>query len=247
MSTTPRRRPAGERVLCARYRLKGARRGLTLIEVLVAIGVLALVGSLIYGAFDAMGRTRATVEGASERYHQGRGAVSRIAREVQSAFLSLHRPLLNPGLQVSQTIFKGTQGGSQDRLDFTSFSHRRLGFGSHESDQNELSYFMSTDPDTGKLDLARRESTVIDKEPTTGGVVQVLAQDVAEFNLEYLDPQTGDWKDSWDSTQPENFERLPKQVRVELLLNRERGGAPYRFVTKVPIAMQGPLVFGLPQ
>jgi len=212
----------------------------------VAIGVLALVGSLIYGAFDAMGRTRASVDTASERYHQGRSAISRIAREVQSAFLSMHRPLLNPGLQVSQTIFKGTPGGTQDRLDFTSFSHRRLGFGSHESDQNELSFFMSRDPDTGTIDLARRESTVIDMEPTSGGVVQVLAQDVAEFQLEFLDPLTGDWKESWDTTQPENFERLPRQVRVELLLNSKRG-PPHRFVTKVPIAMQGPLVFGLGQ
>lgn len=231
-----------------------ARRGITLIEVLVALGVLGLVASLVYGAFDAMRRTRAGVDGASERFFQGRSAVSRMAREVQSAFLSLHRPLTNPGLQVSQTIFRGTDGGrTGDRLDFTSFSHRRLGFGSHESDQNELSYFVTSgskerqaEGDREARDLARRESAVIDMEPTTGGVSQVLAENVLEFDLSYLDGATGDWLDHWDSS-AEQFERLPRYVRIELAIARSLPGPPYRFVTKVPISLRAPLVFGIPE
>lgn len=221
------------------------RRGITLIEVMVALGVLALIAALVYGAFEAMSRTRAGIDGASERYHQGRTAISRISREIQASFLSLHRPMQNPGLQVSQTIFRGQNGGVGDRVDFTSFSHRRLGFGAHESDQNELSYFVARGKTGDTLDLARRESKIIDMEPTTGGVVQIMAENIALFELSYLDGATGDWKDTWDTTQVENFERLPRQVRVELHIYRHVPGPPYRFVTKVPIAMQGPLVFGL--
>lgn len=239
--------------MSARRRI--ARRGITLIEVLIAFSVLALVATLVYGAFDVMSRTRNTVESSSERYHQGRSAVSRIARDIQASFLSLHRPVLNPGLQVSQTIFRGTESGVKgSRVDFTSFSHRRLGFGTHESDQNELSYFIAQGKgktqggrDVATFDLARRESTMIDMEPTTGGVVQILAEDVVEFRLEYLDGTTGDWKTNWDSTAPETFERLPRQVRVELAIARSTTGPAYRFATKVPIAMQSPLIFGLSQ
>ncbi len=226
---------------------KRSRRGITLIEIMVALGVLSLVASLVYGAFDAMSRTRKGVESASDRFHQGRGALSRMAREVQSAFLSLHRPLLNPGLQVSQTVFKGTDSGTMDRLDFCSFSHRRLGFGTHESDQNELSYLIAPNRQTGGSDLARREATVIDIEPTRGGVVQVMAEDVISFDIAYLDPVLGEWVDSWDSTQPTGqFERLPLQVRFDLVLARTGGGEPYRFTTKVPVMMQAPLMFGVP-
>ena len=84
-------------------------------------------------------------------------------------------------------------------------------------------------------------------EPTSGGVVQTLAEDVVSFQVSYLDPALGEWVDSWDSTQPTGqFERLPRQVRVELVLGRgPDGGTPYRFVTKVPIAMQSPLMFGV--
>ena len=225
-----------------------ARRGLTLLEILVAVGVLAMISTLVYGAFDQMSRIRKGVERTSDRFHQGSTALARMSREVQSAFLSLHRPLANPGLQVSKTAFVGTDGGTRDRLDFTSFSHRRLGIGEHASDQNELSYFLSQDPDSPAVDLARREATVIDLEPQKGGVVQVLAEDVVSFDVRYFDPLIGDWTDSWDSTQPTGqFERLPQQVRLELVLTSEGGGAPYRFVTKVPIAMQAPLTFGIPR
>ncbi len=223
------------------------RRGITLLEVMVAVGVLAMVASLVYGAFDGLARSRTAIDKTSERFHQGRSAVSRMARELQSAFLSLHRPLNTPGLQASQTVFVGTDGGRYDRVDFTSFSHRRLGFGSHESDQNELSYFLSPNPASNTTDLARREAAHIDMDPRKGGRVLVLAYDAASFDLQYLDPLSGEWQDSWNSTLPTGqLERLPSQVRIELVLHREGGGAPSRFVTKVPISLRAPLTFGLP-
>ena len=223
------------------------RRGVTLIEILVAIGIMTLVASITYGAFDAMSRTKRSVDDSSDRFQQGRSALARITREVQSAFLSMHRPLENPGLQVSQTVFKGTNSGGFDRLDFTSFSHRRLGFSARESDQNELSYFVAVNPETGEDALARRESTVIDMNPESGGASLIMAEGITKFDLSYLDPITAQWVDTWDSTQLGQFERLPLQVRVEIELVSRGGGRPYRFVTKAPVMLRGPLTFGLPQ
>jgi general secretion pathway protein J len=142
----------------------------------------------------------------------------------------------------------GTDSGHQDRVDFTSFSHRRLGFGAHESDQNELSYFLSPDPDSRKVDLARRESPYIDMDPKKGGTVLVLAYDVQSLDFQYLDPVLNEWVDSWDSTQPTGqMDRLPLQVRIELVVAGADNGAPLHYVTKVPLAMQAPLSFGLPR
>ncbi len=224
------------------------RRGLTLIEVLVAVGILSMIATLVYGAFDGMARSQTGLEKNSERFHQGRSALNRMARELESAFLSFHKPLLDQRLQTSQTAFVGTDSGKQDRLDFTSFSHRRLGFGAHESDQNELSYFLSPDPDTKDLDLARRESSYIDMDPKKGGTVQVIAYGAESLDFQYLDPVIGEWVDSWDSTQPTGqLDRMPLQVRIELTVSGAEGGAPLHYVTKVPLAMQTPLSFGVPR
>ncbi|XXY44549.1 type II secretion system protein GspJ [Sorangium sp. So ce269] len=227
--------------LRARRRRAG---GLTLLEVLVSVAILALIGTLIYGAFDGMSRSRAGISRISDRYHQGRAAIARISRELQEAFLSRHQPA-DKNIVVRLTAFAGQDSSPADRVDFTAFAHRRLLRNVHESDQCEIGYFGSRDPERDRLDLVRRESKTIDTEPTRGGVVNVLAEDIESFNIQYLDPVTGEWVDSWDSTQPAaQLDRLPSQVWVTLVLNGGPGGEPIKFETKVPIAMQVPIAFG---
>jgi general secretion pathway protein J len=221
-------------------------RGLTLLEVLVSIGILALIATLIYGAFDGMARSRAGLTRLDDRYQQGRSSLARMSRELQSAFLSMHQPAVQ-AQQVRITSFVGKDQGKNDRVDFTSFSHRRLGRDLHESDQNELSYFIAVDPDhRDKFDLVRREQKEIDLEPGKGGVINVICEDVAEFDLSYLDPLTGAWTDTWDSTQAAGqFQRLPLQVKIRLVLRGGIGDLPIKLETRVPIAMQSAITFGV--
>lgn len=219
-------------------------RGLTLLEVLISVSILALVATLIYGAFDGMARSRAGLSQLNDRYHQGRSAIGRMSREMQSAFLSLHQPSVISN-SVRTTVFVGTNSGTSDRVDFTSFSHKRLTANAHESDQNELSYFLARDPDrSDKYDLVRRESKEIDLDPTKGGTINVIAEDVESFDLSYLDSLSGEWTESWDSSQAAGqLNRLPLQIRIRLVLRGGRNGGPLKLQTKVPIPMQTALTF----
>jgi general secretion pathway protein J len=146
-------------------------------------------------------------------------------------------------------VFIGTDSGWSDRVDFTSFSHMRLQRNVHESDQNELSYFMGRDPErSDKYDLLRREQREIDADPTHGGVVNVLCEDVTAFDLQYLEPATDTWLDSWDSTQAANtgqYMHLPLQVRIRLTLRGGEGERPIKLMTKVPLGIQIPLNFAV--
>lgn len=223
-------------------------RGLTLLEVLVSIGILALVVTLVYGAFDGMQRTRTGIGRIDDRYHQGRQAMARMSLELQSAFLSLHQPQLLTA-STRTTVFVGTDQGVQDRVDFTSFSHKRLMRNVHESDQNELSYFVGRDPDRNdKSDLLRREQREIDLDPQHGGVVNVLCEDITVFDVQYLDNTTDTWLDAWDSTQATGqYNRMPFQVKITLVLKGGEGERPIKLITKIPIGMQMPLTFALPR
>ena len=227
-------------------RRRALTRGLTLLEVLVSIGILALIATLIYGAFDGMARSRAGLTRLDDRYQQGRSSLARMSRELESAFLSMHQPAMQ-SQQVRITAFVGKNQGKNDRVDFTSFSHRRLGRDLHESDQNELSYFVAVDPDRrDKYDLVRREQTEIDLEPGQGGVINVICEDVTEFELSYLDPLTGAWTETWDSTQAAGqLQRLPLQVKIRLVLRGGIGDLPSKLETRVPIAMQSAVTFGV--
>lgn len=225
-------------------------RGFTLIEVLISIAILAAITSLLFGAFSALKRSKDGLSRVQDRQREGRLAMARITRELQSAYLSAHIPL-NQALLVQKTIFKSERGTPADRLDFTAFANRRLDRDSHVSDQCELSYFGSSNPDgSGTTDLVRRVDTELDLEPTKGGKVEVLATDIDLFDLQYLDATTGQWQENWDTTQSTGQpDRLPLQVRVILVLNggarsgSDRSRGTIRLVTKVGLHMLQPLTF----
>jgi general secretion pathway protein J len=203
---------------------------------------------MIYGAFDSMGRGRRGEALRSDRARQGRDAVDRIAREIQSSFISMHQPL-SPALQTRMTAFIATNSAQYDRVDFTAFAHRRIQRDARESDQAEIGFFVVKDPEVdGKMDLVRREQAPIDFDPKRGGVVNILAEDVESFELKYLDPMTGTWIESWDSTQlAAQLNRLPIEVRIELRLKAVKNTPEFKYVTKAILPITQPLRFGIPQ
>jgi len=230
--------------------MKALRRGFTLLELLVAISILAMVSALIYSAFAGMQRSKQGLERIQERYREGRIALHRITRELQSAYLSAHVPN-DPTLIVQSTAFIGKRGTPADRVDFNAFANLRKDRDAHESDQAEISYFGSPNPDgSGRIDLVRRISTRLDMKPDRGGRVEVLATDIDLFDVEYLDPTTDRFVDTWDSTSATaQLGRLPLQVRITLVLNGGRrsqhGGGQnrIRLVSTVDLPIRNPLNF----
>jgi general secretion pathway protein J len=218
--------------------------GFTLLEALVSVGIIALIGTLIYGAFHGMSRSRDNIRQVSDRYQQGRAALDRMSHELGSAFISAHMPL-EQNLIVRQTLFLGNDRASGDRVDFTAFAHRRLRRDSHESDQAEISYFLTQNPDAPETsDLVRRVDKHIDLEPDKGGIVEVLAENVESFDIKYLDPASNEWLESWDSLQPAaQLGRLPSQVWITLVLAGGPGGQTVKFETKAALALQLPVSF----
>jgi general secretion pathway protein J len=236
---SPRARRLAGRI--AGSRIAGSR-GFTLLEVMVSVGIISLLGVLIYGAFMGMNRSKTNMDYVADRYQQGRQSIDRMSRELSAAFISAHRPI-SQVQTIRETAFIGKDSSDSDRLDFTAFANQRLAANKHTSDQAEVGFFLANDPDTGNTDLVRRLSRSIDDDPTRGGVVQVMAEDVQVFDVKYLDPVTNDWVDDWDSTQPSGqLGRLPGQVWILLVLGNGRG-KPITFQTKVVIPIQLPLDF----
>jgi general secretion pathway protein J len=228
--------------------MRARSRGMTLLEIMVSVAILAMMAVLIYGAFDSMARGKKGEAMRSDRARQGREAILRLTRELSTAFISMHNPA-NTALITRATAFIATSGGTYDRIDFAAFAHRRIERDSHESDECEVGYFVAKDPDVdGKMDLVRREQTPIDIDPKKGGIVNVVAENVDEFDLKYLEPLTGQWLDTWDTTQVTGQPgRLPLEISIRLVLKGVPGSPPWTFATKITMPMQQPLTFGIPR
>ncbi len=196
----------------------GRHAGMTLIEVMVGMTLFAAVGALVYGGFAQTARAKKTLEVQLDRYHELRMAMERMVRELSMAYLSTHVNV-TPSLQGMRTTFVGKDSGFGDRVDFTSVSHTRVYRDAKESDQNELSYFLTDAPDGHGKVLARRMQPRPDDKPDQGGRIEVLLSDVLEFELEYLDSATWEWVDSWDAVSGvSQTNRLPTQVKIRLTI-----------------------------
>lgn len=230
--------------------IRHVKRGFSLIEVMIAITVLALISGLLFTAFSSLKRSKEGVQRVSERYREGRLAMARIGHELESAYISKHVPI-DLSLAVQRTIFKAQEASPADRIDFNAFVNRRIDRDVAESDQAEVSYYGEESPhEAGQMDLIRRINPRLDLEPTLGGRAQVLATDIDLFDLKFLDPVLGTWVEEWDtSTVVGQFERLPLQIKIHLVLNggaRADGDgdrAPISFVAKVSIPIRAPLQF----
>jgi general secretion pathway protein J len=212
------------------------QRGLSLIEIALAVSILAIMGVMTAGT---IGRSFDAYEAVSEvdaKYHNVRMALNRISRDISMAFIAPPQRVRDEDRQW-KTLFKGGDESPFDELHFTSFSHRILLQNAKESDQCEISYFGAPDEDdSNKTNLMRREDWRLDDEPEKGGRVYVLAEDIKDFKLRYFDVKDDDWTDEWDTEKSEFRNRLPSIVELTIIIEDE-GGEEIKFVTKTRIFM----------
>lgn len=206
---------------------RSSQRGMSLIEIMVAMTILAIISTLLYEGFVQTSRNKQRVEHDLDRAHEIRLGIERVANELSMAYVSAHQ---NPSDQlrpmVTAFIAKDAMNGS--RVDFASFSHVRLYRNAHESDQNELSFFVANDPhNNGERVLARREQRRIDDDPEKGGQSQVLIENIKSFELSFYDDATQQWVSTWDTTQSAGQQnRLPKQAKIFVTVENLSGSGP---------------------
>lgn len=196
-----------------------AMRGMTLIEVMISLAVLAMLMISVWSSFNGTLRAMEVGEEIQNRYSIVRNGVLRMESELSMAYLSFNRPLDET---KHYTLFEGRDSFNSDSLTFSTFGHLRVRKDANESDQSVIQYFLEADPtDKSRIHLFRRESRRL-----TGDRPEdlerffpayVMVEDVVSFDVKYWDAQLLDWRDEWRTMsldyQPD---RLPPRVKIKL-------------------------------
>jgi general secretion pathway protein J len=191
------------------------RRGITLVEVMLAIFVLVVMSVMVFETLSNAIEMNTLLEQRDETTRAARVAMSKLKREIQLAYLTPNRNAVN----TYRTIFVGLDD-TPDTLFMSSLAHQRLYMNSRECDQAEVTIWVEDAPEEfsrGDV-IYHRESPRIDEEPDEDGPVLPLAYNVRTFNLRYLDPQLNEWRDEWDSRGVDTPYRLPRAVEIGLVL-----------------------------
>ncbi len=212
--------------------------GFTLIEVLLALVILAIISSVVYSSFSTAGQSVEHAEAQRDNTDLARTLIARMSYDISNAFCS---PGASPALK-SKTVFYGkkveTPGddamGRTDSLFLTTLTNWR-GPNSKEMDLWEVGYFFKEKPEGGGYALMRREKRDLttDEPPLEGGTEYVITDKVEELRLRYY--VGSQWKDAWGSSSPcRNFGQL-KAVEISLTI---AGGRQYITQVEIPKIQQ---------
>ena len=229
----------------SRSRSRSRSRGFTLIEVLLAITILATIMGVITASTMSMFNTRELLQLRYERSQMANNALDRMARELAMAYMAgpehggedlpddPREPLTadDPDAQRRGERVKFGFIGRKDSVHFTSFAYVRTQPNERASHHAEIGYTLRANRDSGALarQLVRREDTSLDSNLERGGNLQVMLPEIERLELEYWDAgpvrlgtmeeiAEGRWVKDWDTTRREHSGRLPTRVRIRLTL-----------------------------
>lgn len=201
---------------------RAAGAGFTLIELMLAIAILALITTLMWSSFSEASKKKKLVEAEQERTHTVRTALLRMAREIEMTFLSESE---EPDATLPRTQFLGVSHPDVDELWFTAFAHQRMRAGAPEGDASAIGYFGEHDPDDRSvLNLMRKESRrLVPKDPhEIPGETYILCPDIVRLKFSYYDYRKKEWRDDWDTKVP-GMGFLPSHVHISLTVLDENG------------------------
>lgn len=215
------------------------QRGLTLVELMIAMAIMGLMMMLAWTTIQSASNARTDFEAIEDRNSEVRVAMARVVHDLESAYLSQNE---NQNLDNRRTLMKG----KDDELTFSTFSHSPMWADANESDQTIVVYSVDQDRrDQGIRSLFRRElrrpsNERIENEP---GDVDVLLRGIEKLELAYWDYKDKDWQSSWDSTkQDAEKSRLPVRIRITIEYKNPRGDT-LKLSTQAHLSLQQALQY----
>lgn len=206
-------------------------RGFTLLEILIAIAILALVISSLYGAYSGTLDTTEMVESVRDIDQVARVALVQMVDDFKSLYYQKAQgeDIESPYSFGGVTEVEGEGGAivafaTTSRLDFAmTFPSQRI---------NRVSYVVEKQPDNEKLyRLVRRELPFADLPGERQEMVVEIAEGIESLSLTYFD-EDGQQFSQWDSKE-EGL--LPRLVQIKLQMAGEKSRA---FSTSVAIREQ---------
>lgn len=194
-----------------------AKRGFTIIELVVAIMIAAIISGAVASSLSQLGRARNISRIRMTASRRASDALESIRRDVQSAVRS--DDLFDTRLRLAPETVRSSVG-EVDRDQLLLFNTRlrpiRTIDYSGEGDEYETQYRIEEDRDGPAL--WRRRDAVPDEFEDAGGIAEPIGDGVIGVRFEAFDGQS--WIQEWDS----DVDGLPISIRATVTASGARPG-----------------------
>lgn len=207
--------------------------GFTLIEILIAIAVFAIVITTVFGSYRIVFSSAEDIEKGNRAYQMAQGCLARMAVDLSSIQAPLYN-FANEDSESSQYSFTGETyniyTSAVSRLRFFSFAHCAFR-GKREPGIAEIVYYVHESGD-GSLVIRRADHVFPYPEFTETENDPVLCKNVKSFTITYFDNEGMDY-DYWDMEDARFEKSLPGSILIQLETGTEE--ASYFFETRLSL------------
>lgn len=201
-------------------------KGFTLIEVLLAVGILGIIFSMIYWTFSRTYDVIDAFQAEMDSYRSVRLTLDKISQELSSAYW---RNDSKDSLFIGEDLEH--DGKPNDSLRFMSASNYGFSAGSNESDMNIINYYLEKETDKDTYKLIHSEKTNLLSISYNTLEVYELGESITGFNLRYFDGN--DWFGSWNS---DELKGIPMAVEIKLIIKDNNGREKtFTSITEIPM------------
>lgn len=200
------------------YSRTSSAKGFTLIEVMVAISIFAVLAAGVYRVLSAMVDTQNKVVTHSDALRDLQRSLWLISMDMNQLVM---RDVRKPNDNRSPALI----ADDRDYLLLFTRQGLRNPLLSARSDLERVAYSIGPDPDrqNKKIDkkarhLLRHSWAVLDQRDNAEETVQVLFRDVDDVKLEFLN-EKGDWKEDWPEKKMDDkahIRTLPVAIKLRI-------------------------------
>jgi len=226
--------------------------GFTLVEILIAVFILAIILSTIFTTYTGAFRIMDQTEAQTDIYAMARTTLERMIEDLESVYAipGTTKKKTNDAAQGTNFFVgeeKEINGRSFDSLRFLSMAH--LGFSDTEVDPGptRIAYYAVQSDRKAGATLFRSDTPEFDKAPEEGSGGLPLCEGLSSVDFTYYSSD-GEAHERWDSSGEEFAGNLPAMVLISMeFINKTDPESPVKFSTGVSLPIAGEMNEKTPQ
>jgi prepilin-type N-terminal cleavage/methylation domain-containing protein len=204
-------------------------KGFTLLEVMIAIGIMATILVILFGTYSAALDRAARTRELSQLYHEARVLLQLMVSDLRSAYVKESGEQTPQALQ--QAKWRPTTFIGEDRIEFNHPADK-LAFSTvlpvqrpdvPDTEMCHVTYSIEpvSEPPQNRA-LFRRVNCSLEPEATEQDHLFLLTELAHGLDFKYYDDQGTEYPD-WNSREPRGGKRIPARLKVRLLLADRHG------------------------
>ena len=212
-------------------------RGFTLIEILIAVFILAIVVSLVMGSFNGIYEGAERINLGSDLHELGNACLNRMTKDLQSMHVAAYPRYKRPDIDDDPEIYhikgeKRSSGGNAfGWIRFTSMAH--LPFNQQVKEGiAEIVYYVQQTPENDFILRRADKLYPYPEEFEESATDPVMCEQLRRFDLTYYDVEGREYEE-WDSESDDMEFGTPRAIGIKIEVGTE--DYSYTFQSRIAI------------